>query len=81
MKTRQKSLDLGQNVLLYLPYSSFLAFSDFHQFRSFQNPLNGQNFNIKDDVQIDREAFFVNKYMKFFDHGSAHVIVDDVGMK
>ena len=42
LMTRQKLLQLGWEVLIHLPYSSDIAPSDFHLFRSLQNSLNGK---------------------------------------
>ena len=42
--TRQKLSELGWELLMHPPYSSDLAPSDYHLFRSLQNSLNGKTF-------------------------------------
>jgi len=56
--TRQKLLELGWDVLPHPPYSSDLAPSDFHLFRSLQNSLNGKSFNSLVEVKNYLEKFF-----------------------
>ena len=51
LKTRQKLLQLGWEVLIHPPYSPDIARSDLHLFRSLQNSLNGKNFNSLDDCK------------------------------
>lgn len=42
----QKLLELGWGMLSHPPFSSDLALSSYHLFRSVQNFLNGKIFNI-----------------------------------
>ena len=69
LMTRQKLLQLGWEVLIHLPYSSDIAPSDFHLFRSLQNSLNGKNFNSLEDCKRHPEQFFAQKDKKFCEDG------------
>ena len=51
LMTRQKLLQLGWEVLVHPPCSPDIAPSDFHWFRSWQNSLNGKNFNSLEDCK------------------------------
>ena len=65
--TRQKLLELSWEVLIHPPYSSDIAPSGFHLFRSLQNSLNGKNFNSLEDCKSHLEQFFVQKDKKFWE--------------
>ena len=67
--TRQKLLQLGWEVLIYLPYSPDIAPLDFHLFWSLQNSLNGKNFNSLEDCKRHLEQFFAQKDKKFWENG------------
>ena len=69
LMTRQKLLQLGWEVLIYLPYSPDIAPLDFHLFRSLQNFLNGKNFNSLEDCKSHLEQFFAQKDKKFWENG------------
>ena len=67
LMTRQKSLQLGWEVLIHPPYSPDIAPSDFHF--SLQNSLNGKNFNSLEDCKRHLEQFFAQKDKKFWEDG------------
>ncbi|EZA51242.1 Histone-lysine N-methyltransferase SETMAR, partial [Ooceraea biroi] len=66
--TRQL-LQLGWDVLPHPPYSSDLAPSDYHLFRSLQNSLNNVNFDSNEGVKNHLLQFFVNKEKDFYERG------------
>ena len=49
LMTKQKLLHFGREVLIHWLYSPEIAPLDFHLFWSFQNSLNGKNFNSLED--------------------------------
>ena len=61
LKTRQKLLQLGWEVLIHLLYSPAIAPSGFHLYQSLQNSLNGKNFNSLEDCKRHLEQFFSQK--------------------
>jgi len=61
-------LKLGWDVLPHPPYSSDLAPSDFHLFRSLQNSLNGKSFNSLVEKN-HLEKFFAEKPERFWKDG------------
>ncbi|KAF6130886.1 hypothetical protein HJG60_007843 [Phyllostomus discolor] len=69
LMTRQKLLQLGWEVLIHPPYSSDIAPSGFHLFRSLQNSLNGKNFNSLEDCKCHLEKFFAQRDKKFWEDG------------
>ena len=69
LKTRQKQLQLGWEVLIHQPYSSDIAPSDFHLFRSLQNSLKRKNFNSLEDCKRYLEQFFAQKDKRFWEDG------------
>ena len=62
LKTRQKLLGLGWEVLIHPPYSPDTAPSNFHLFRSLQNSLNGKYFNSLEDCKRHLEQSLAQKY-------------------
>ena len=69
LKTRQKLLQLGWDILIHLPYSPDMAPLDFHLFWSLQNSLNRKNFNSLEDCKRHLEQFFAQKNKKFWEDG------------
>ena len=69
LMTRQNLLQLGWEVLIHPPYSTDIAPSDFHLFRSLQNSLNGKNFSPLEDCKRHLEQFFAQKDKKFWEDG------------
>lgn len=69
LRTRQKLLELGWDVLPHPPYSPDVAPSDYHLFRSLQNFLNCKNFTSLNDLKNHLEQFFVQKDGKFWEDG------------
>ena len=51
LMTRQKLLQLGQEVLIHPPYSPAVAPSDFHLFWFLKSYLNGKNFSSLKDCK------------------------------
>ena len=64
LRTRQKLLQLGWQVLIHLLYSPNIAPSDFHLFQFLQNSLNGRNVNSPEDCKRHPEQFFDQKDSK-----------------
>jgi histone-lysine N-methyltransferase SETMAR len=62
-------MQLGWDVLHHPPYSSDLAPSDYHLFRSLQNSLNGKNFTSPEACKNHLEQFFARKTGKFYMDG------------
>ena len=62
-----KNLQLGWDVLIHLPYSPDISPLDFHWFWSFQNSLNGKNFNSLEDCKRHLEQFFAQKGKKIWE--------------
>ena len=58
LMTRQKLLQLGWEVLIYLLYSPDIAPSNSHLLWSLQNSLNGKNFNSLEDCKRHLEQLF-----------------------
>ena len=55
--------------MLYPPYSSELAPSDYYLFRSLQKSLNGKNFNDDEAVKSHLVQFFSDNDQKFYERG------------
>lgn len=51
VRTRQKPLELGWDVLAHPPYSPDLAPFDYHLFRSLENSLRGKKFQNETEVK------------------------------
>ena len=67
--TRQKLLQFGWEVLIRLLCSPDIAPTVFYTFQSFQNSLNGKNFNSLEDCKRHLEWFFAQKDKKFWEDG------------
>ena len=65
LKTRQKLLQLGWEVLIHPLYSSDIAPSNFHLFRSLQNSLNEKNFNSLETVKGTWNSSLLKKIKSF----------------
>ncbi|XP_026674121.1 histone-lysine N-methyltransferase SETMAR-like [Ceratina calcarata] len=59
LATRTKLLELGWEVMSHPPYSSDLAPSEYHLFRSLHNFLNGKNFSNNDDLKSHLVEFLL----------------------
>jgi len=59
--------ELGWEVLMHPPYSSDIAPSDYHLFRSLQNFLNGKNFKNDDGIKSHLVQFFADKNQQFYE--------------
>ena len=68
LRSRQKLLELGWDVLPHPPYSPDVAPSDYHLFRSLQNFLNGKNFTSLNDLKNHLKQFS-QKDGKFWENG------------
>jgi len=64
--TRQKLRELGWEVLMHPLYSSDIAPSDYHLFRSLQNSLNGVKLASKEACENYLKQFFDQKPQKFY---------------
>ena len=62
---RQKSLQLGWEVMIHPLYSPDIASSCFTLFLSLQNSLNGKNFNSLDNCKRHWEQFFAQRDKSF----------------
>ena len=69
LMTRQNLIQLGWEVLIYLPYSPHIAPSDLHLLWSLQNSLNGKNVNSLEDCKRHLEQFFAQKDKAFWENG------------
>lgn len=69
LRTRQKLLEFGWDVLPHPPYSPDLAPSDFHLFRSLQNSHNGKNFDSLVEIKTHLDKFFAEKSERFWKDG------------
>ncbi|XP_018349831.1 PREDICTED: histone-lysine N-methyltransferase SETMAR-like [Trachymyrmex septentrionalis] len=67
LKTRQKLLALGWDVLPHPPYSPDIAPSDYHLFRSLQNSINGLNFASLELLKNYLDSFFAEKSQDFYE--------------
>lgn len=85
LKTRNKLLRLGWDVLPHPPYSPDLAPSDYHLFRSLQNSLNGKSFAHVEAIKLHLDQFFNNKTQAFYEQGIMNMperwqkVIDNVG--
>ena len=66
----KKIMDFGKSVLLYTPYSTDVAPSDIHLFRSLQNPVNDKNFSQEDQVKTFMENLLGLKPTEFYLRGN-----------
>jgi histone-lysine N-methyltransferase SETMAR len=67
--TQQKLRELGWEVLMHLPYSSDIAPSNHHLFRSMQNSLHNVKFNSKEECENYLFQFFEQKAENFYSNG------------
>ena len=69
LTTMQKLLELSRDVLPHPPYSSDLAPSNYHLFRSLQHYLDKKTFKDFNDLKLNIENFFNSKSTKFYEDG------------
>lgn len=74
IRTRQKLLELGWEVLPHPPYSPDLAPSDFHLFRSLDTSLRGKKFQNDTEVKNHLDRFFREKPKEFYTRGIMKLI-------
>jgi [histone H3]-lysine36 N-dimethyltransferase SETMAR len=72
--TPDKLKDLGWTVIPHPPYSSDLAPSDYHLFRSMYHYLLGKNFNQTDEVKSGPEEYFASKPRSFYNNGIKNLV-------
>ena len=65
----EKLLELRWIPVLHLPYSSDLAPTGSHSFRSLSNHLREEKFNDRNDVKIDLINFFGEKFKDLYEGG------------
>ena len=68
-RTLDKINELGWEVLLYPLYSSDIATSDFHLFRSLQRFLCDKKFENLDDIKKSLSGYFAEKSIDFHRSG------------
>ncbi|KAL0880854.1 hypothetical protein ABMA27_002037 [Loxostege sticticalis] len=61
--------EFGWEVLMHPPYSSDLAPSDFHLFRSLQNSLGSVRLTSREDCQNHLSGYFDQKPQNFYSNG------------
>lgn len=69
IRTRQKLLNLGWEVLNHPPYSPDLAPSDYYLFLSISNALRNKRFKDEDEIKQWLEEFFASKPASFYRNG------------
>ena len=57
-QTHEKLLQLGWNVIAYPPYSSELAPTDYHLFRSLAHQLEEKKIDDEEDLKVELANFF-----------------------
>ena len=67
--TCKKLLNLVWEVMPHPPYSSDLAPSDYHFFRSLQNHLNRKTFDSNEAAKNELIQFFASKNQTFYESG------------
>ena len=67
--TREKLLKLGWVKIPHPPYSSDLAPTDYHLFRSLSDHLRQKKFDNEDDLKTDLNDFFREKSLDFYERG------------
>ncbi|EYC09104.1 hypothetical protein Y032_0062g3358 [Ancylostoma ceylanicum] len=63
-------MNFGCNILPLPPYSSNLAYSDYHLFPHLEHHLFGQKFQIRDDIEKALEHFFKKRSPAFWSRGT-----------
>ncbi len=67
--TREKILKLGWVTVAHPPYSSDLAPTNYHLFRSLSNHLAEKKFANENDLKMDLVNFFGQQSQDFFERG------------
>jgi histone-lysine N-methyltransferase SETMAR len=67
--TREKLLKLGWITVPHPPYSSDLAPTDYHLFRSLSNHLREKKFDDENDIKRELANFFDQKSKDFYEPG------------
>ena len=67
--TCEKLLKLGWITVPHPPYSSDLAPTDDHLFRSFSHYLHDKKFDDDNDMKMDIANFFAQKSKAFYERG------------
>jgi histone-lysine N-methyltransferase SETMAR len=68
--TQQKIKEINWEILDHPPYSSDLAPSDYHLFRSLRNHLNNKKFERFEEVNDAILAYFESKPRRFYKAGT-----------
>lgn len=66
--TRKQLLEMGWEVMLYLPYNSSIAETDYYSFRFLQNHLHGQH-SIQKRLSKISDSDFCFENETFFERG------------
>ena len=60
---------LGWEKLSHPPYSSDIAPSDYHLFRSMQHFTDGKEYPLREALETDLQHFFSGKHADFYKNG------------
>ena len=74
---REKLLKLGWITLPHPPYSTDLAPTNYHLFRSLSNYLGAKKLDDEYDLKVNLANFFAQKSQDFYELGSS--LYEDVG--
>ena len=75
LKTQEKLKELDWDVLLHQPYSSDVALSDHHLFRSLEHHFRGKNLESEENLKTSPlQFFFYQKDRNFFLNGIFNLI-------
>ena len=67
--TREKLLELGWLMIPHPPYSSDLAPTDYHLYRSLSDHLRENKFDDENDLKMDPVKLFGQKFRNFYKRG------------
>lgn len=72
--TRQKIHSLSWEILPHPPYSPDISPTDYHLFRSLDNPMGNKCFENRQELENDLQQFFSSKDTSFYRDGIYHLL-------